>query len=244
MNGHRTLGQKIEHFTSVDSTNDIAKRLAREGAGEGTAVIADIQEKGRGRLLREWSSPLGGVWLSVILRPDTTSERISLLPLIAGNAIANTLNKLYDIDARTRWPNDVLIGNKKVSGVLTELDTAENFIVVGIGINANIDVSEFPEEVRGIATTLKEEMGREVSKEELIDCLFLELDDMYEQYGSGLVEINCSTINRRVKIITETYELTGTAKEVDETGALILELEDGTTKRIIGGDCIHLDDSA
>jgi BirA family biotin operon repressor/biotin-[acetyl-CoA-carboxylase] ligase len=244
MKGRRTLGRKIEHFTSVDSTNDIAKKLAREGAGEGTAIIADIQKKGRGRLLREWASPLGGVWLSVILRPDTTSLRISLLPLIAGNAIANTLNKLYDIDARTRWPNDVLIGNKKVSGVLTELDTDENFIVVGIGINANINVSDLPEEVGDIATTLKDELKREVSKEELIDRLFLELDNMYDQYGLGTVEINCSTVNKRVKIITETSELTGTAKEVDETGALILQLEDGTTKRIISGDCIHLDDSA
>lgn len=241
MKSKSKIGQKIEHFSSVDSTNDIAKKLAKDGALEGTTVIADVQKKGRGRLEREWSSPQGGVWLSVILRPDTTSERISLLPLIAGNAVANTLNKLYDIDARIKWPNDVLVGKKKIAGVLTELDTDDNFIVIGIGINANIDVTDLPEEVKGIATTLKEELKEEVSKGELIDRLFLELDDLYGQFNKGPVEINCSTVNKRVKIITERSELTGIAKEIDETGALILEFQDGTTKRIISGYCIHLD---
>jgi BirA family biotin operon repressor/biotin-[acetyl-CoA-carboxylase] ligase len=241
MKGSSLIGQKIEHFPLADSTNDIAKKLAKDGASEGTVVSADVQKKGRARLGREWSSPMGGIWLSVILRPDTTSERISLLPLIAGNAVANTLNRLYDIDARVRWPNDVLIGERKVSGILTEIDTNENFVVIGIGINANIDMGEFPEEVAGIATTLKEELGREISKEELADRLFLELGDMYNQYISGTVEINCSTINRKVKIVAKEQEIIGTAIEIDGTGALILQLQDGTTKRIISGDCIHLD---
>ena len=241
MKGSSLIGQKIEHFPTVDSTNDIAKKLAKDGASEGTVVIGDVQKKGRGRLGREWSSPAGGIWLSVILRPDTTSKQISLLPLIAGNAVANTLNKLYDIDAHVRWPNDVLIGERKVSGVLTELDTDENFVVIGIGINANIDMSDLPEEVAGIATTLKEELNRVVSKKELIDCLFTELEDGYSRFKLGTAEIKCSTIKKRVKIVTKESELTGTAIEIDGTGALILQLRDGTTKRIISGDCIHLD---
>ena len=167
MKSRRRIGQTIKHFPSVDSTNDIAKKLAREGADEGTVVLADVQEKGRGRLERVWSSPMGGIWLSVILRPDTSSEQISLLPLIAGNAVANTLNKLYKINALVRWPNDVLIGGRKVSGVLTEIDTDEKFVVVGIGINANFDTDDLPGKVTGIATTLKEELKREVIAEEL-----------------------------------------------------------------------------
>lgn len=235
------IGQKIEHFLEVDSTNDVAKKLAKKGASEGTAVLADIQKKGRGRLGRHWSSPKGGVWLSVILRPDTTSEQISLLPLLAGNAVANTLNKLYKIDAKVRWPNDVLIGGRKVSGVLTELDTDENFAIIGIGVNANFDTGDLPEEVTGIATTLKEELKREVSKDELLSCLFAELGDIYDKFNKGTVEIKCSTIDKKVKIITNGSELTGIAQEIDETGALILQLQDGTTKRIISGDCTHLD---
>lgn len=241
MKGRSLIGQKIEHFPTVDSTNDIAKKLAKDGASEGTVVSADVQKKGRGRLSREWSSPAGGIWLSVILRPDTTSKQISLLPLIAGNAVANTINTLYDLDARVRWPNDVLIGERKVSGVLTEIDTDENFVVIGIGINANIDLSDLPEEVKDIATTLKEELNRVVSKKELIDCLFTELEDGYSHFKLGTAEVKCSTIKKRVKIVTKEQEITGTAIEIDGTGALILQLQDGATKRIISGDCIHLD---
>lgn len=242
MKGRRTIGRKIEHFTVVDSTNDVAKKLAKDGACEGTVVIADMQKRGRGRFGRSWSSPSGGIWLSVILRPDIGSERVSLslLPLIAGSAVANVLKGLYDINAHVRWPNDVLIGGKKVSGILTELDANENFVVVGIGINANIDLNTLPAEVRKMATTLKTELKREVSKTALINRLFSELDDMYNRFNTGSAIINCSTIKKRVKVITKERELIGIAEEIDETGALILHLEDGSVERIISGDCIHL----
>lgn len=244
MKGLRPVGQKIEHFTEVDSTNDVAKKLAKHGACEGTVVIADVQKMGRARFGRDWSSPSGGIWLSVILRPDTDSERLSLLPLIAGTAVANTLNELYDTDAHVRWPNDVLVGDRKVSGILTELDTDEKFVVVGIGINANIDTSDLPEEVRNIATTLRKELKKDVSKTELLDRLFSELEDMYFRFNSGSATVNCSTVKKRVKVITKEWALTGIAKGIDETGALILQLEDGTTERIISGDCIHLSTEA
>ena len=236
------IGRKIEHFAVVDSTNDIAKKLAKDGASEGTVVTADMQEGGRGRFGRNWSSPSGGIWFSVILRPDTGSERapLSLLPLVAGSAVANALNGLYGINAHVRWPNDVLIDEKKVSGILTEIDTDENFVVVGIGINANIDLNALPAEVRNTATTLKAELKREVSKTTLLNRLFSELDDMYTRFNAGSAIINCSTIKKRVKIVTKERELVGIAKEIDETGALILHLEDGSTERIISGDCIHL----
>lgn len=236
----RLIGQKIERFTEVDSTNDIAKRLAKEGATEGTVVIADIQKKGKGRFGRHWSSPPGGVWISVILRPDTGSEQISLLPLIAGNAVANALNGLYGVDAHVKWPNDVLIGSKKVSGVLTELDTDEKFAVIGIGINANMERDALPAEIRDGATTLRAELGEDVPKTALTERLFSELEDMYSRFNSGSAPVSCSTIGKRVKIITKERELTGTARKIDETGALIVELEDGSSERVISGDCIHL----
>lgn len=238
--GRNIIGRKIEHFKEVDSTNDVAKKLAKDGAAEGTVVIADVQKKGRGRYDRSWSSPPAGIWLSVILRPDTSSERVSLLPLIAGSAVANTLNGLYGLDSHVRWPNDVLIGDKKAAGILTELDAGENFVVVGIGINANIDLNDLPAEVRETATTLKTELGEEVSKTALINHLFSEFEVMYDLFNSGSAVINSSTVNKRVKVVTKERELTGIAKEIDETGALILQLEDGSVERIISGDCIHL----
>lgn len=240
MKGRRIIGRNIEYFTEVDSTNDVAKKLAKDGACEGTVVIADVQRRGRGRFGRSWSSPSGGIWLSVILRPEIGSERapISLLPLIAGSAVANTLNGLYGLNAHVKWPNDVLIGEKKVSGILTEIDANE--IVVGIGINANIDRNTLPVEVRKTATTLKTELKKEVSKTALINRLFSELDDMYNRFREGNAIINCSTIKKRVKVVTKERELIGIAKEIDETGALILHTEDGSVERIISGDCIHL----
>ncbi|MEE8401516.1 MAG: biotin--[acetyl-CoA-carboxylase] ligase [Candidatus Hydrothermarchaeaceae archaeon] len=239
MNGSR-IGTKIERFGKVDSTNDIAKSLARDGAREGTVIIADSQSGGRGRYERCWSSPSGGIFVSVILRPDTLSGRVSLLPLLAGSAVANTLNGLYGIGAQVKWPNDVLIGERKVSGILSEIDTDDDFVIVGIGINANFDPGDLPKEVRKTATTLKAELKREVSKTELLRRLLSELDDMYNRFCTGSLKISCSTIKKQVKVITKTQEFLGKAEEIDETGALILRLGDGSTQRIISGECIHL----
>lgn len=234
----RRIGRKIEHFTEVDSTNDTAKKLAREGAIAGTVVIADVQKAGRGRFGRSWSSPSGGVWLSVILRPDTDSDRLPLLPLVAGSAVANVLKGLYGIDAHVRWPNDVLIGDRKVAGILTEL--VDSVIVLGIGINANIDLDALPAEVRKTATTLKAELKRAVSRTALLDRLFSELEDAYNRFNSGSAIVSCSTIKKRVKILTKGRELTGVAEAIDEAGTLILRLEDGSLERIISGECVHL----
>jgi BirA family biotin operon repressor/biotin-[acetyl-CoA-carboxylase] ligase len=244
MKSPRLIGHKIEHFKETGSTNDIAKRRAMEGASEGTVIIADIQKAGRGRLERVWSSPPGGIWLSIILRPDMESERLSLLPLIAGNAVANTLNELFNVNAKVRWPNDVLIGKKKVSGILTELDMDENFVVMGIGINANMDLADLPEEVREIATTLKEELNREIQKSEILDRLFTGLEESYTAFNEGTPEISCSTINKMVKIITKGTEIKGKAIAIDSAGALIVQQDDGTKKRIISGDCTHIDQFA
>ena len=241
MKDHRLIGHKIKQFNEVDSTNDVAKKLAIEGASEGTAIIADVQKMGRGRLGRAWSSPQGGIWLSIILRPDMESERLSLLPILAGNAVANTLNELFDVNALVRWPNDVLIGEKKVSGILTELDMDEHFLVMGIGINANIDMTDFPEEVREIATTLKKELNKEVQINEITDCLFSYLDESYTAFNEGRPEIKSDTINRMVKIMTKGGEIKGKAIEIDDAGALIVQQVDGTKKRIISGDCTYID---
>lgn len=236
--GHRIIGRKIERFTELNSTNDLAKKLAVGGAPEGTVVIAEIQKSGRGRCGRRWSSPPGGLWLSIILRPDTCSDRLSILPLAVGSAVANTLNRVYGTGACVKWPNDVLINDRKVAGVLTEF--YDGGIVVGIGINVNVDLNALPVEVRETATTIKTELGGVVSMTVLIDRLLSELDDVYRQFNAGTAIINCDTLKKRVKIVTKKHEAIGVAESIDEAGALILRLQDGSAKRIISGDCIHL----
>ncbi|MFH1773797.1 MAG: biotin--[acetyl-CoA-carboxylase] ligase [Methanobacteriota archaeon] len=240
---------KIERFYEVDSTNDIAKQLAADGAPEGTVVISEIQRKGRGRREREWFSPKGGVWMSIILRPKVSPSRASSLTLVAGLAVAKTLSGLYNLKCKLKWPNDVLINEKKVCGVLTEI-SAEidkiNYVVAGIGINANIDIGSFPGEFRDAATTLKNELNRDILRDELVKQLLEELEKLYKifqkQGFSKLKEEwkkSASTIGRKVRIITDSRTIEGIARDIGENGELFVEAQEGIEK-IISGDCIHL----
>lgn len=240
---------KIERFYEVDSTNDLAKQLALEGAPEGTVVISEVQRKGRGRKGREWFSPKGGVWMSIILRPKVNPSQAAPLTLIAGLAAAKTLSRLYRLECRLKWPNDVLINEKKVCGVLTEISAGINrinYVVVGIGINANIDIDSFPGEFRNSATTLKNELNREILRDELVKRLLEEFEKLYKifqkQGFSKLKEEwkkSASTIGRKVRIITDSRTIEGIARDLGENGELFVEAQEGIEK-IISGDCIHL----
>ncbi|MBI5253742.1 MAG: biotin--[acetyl-CoA-carboxylase] ligase [Euryarchaeota archaeon] len=240
---------RIEHFSEVDSTNDVAKRLAIEGAPEGTVVISEIQKKGRGRKGREWFSPKGGVWMSIILRPKMSPSQAAPLTLIAGLAVAKTLSELYNLKCKLKWPNDVLINEKKVCGVLTEISAGIDridYIVAGIGINANIDIDSFPGEFRGVATTIKNELNKEILRDELVEQLLEEFEKLYKifqkQGFSKLKEEwkkSASTIGRKVRIITDRRTIEGIARDLGENGELFVETQEGIEK-IISGDCIHL----
>lgn len=240
---------KIEHFKEVDSTNDVAKRLALGGAPEGTVVISEMQRKGRGRKEREWFSPKGGVWMSLILRPKIGPSQIAPLTLVAGLAVAKTLSRLYDLKCKLKWPNDVLINEKKVCGVLTEISAGIDridYVVAGIGINANIDIEIFPGEFRGAATTLKNELNREILRDELVEQLLEEFKKLYKifqkQGFSKLKEEwkrSASTMGRKVRIITDRRTIEGIARDIGENGELFIETQEGIEK-IISGDCIHL----
>lgn len=239
---------RIEHFNEVDSTNEVAKRLALEGAPEGTVVISDVQRKGRGRREREWFSPKGGVWMSLLLRPKMTPSQAAPLTLIAGLAVAKTLSRLYYLKCKLRWPNDVLINEKKVCGVLTEISAGIDridYIVAGIGINANIDIDSFPGEFRGVATTIKNELNKEILRDELVEQLLEEFGKLYKifqkQGFSKLKEEwkkSASTIGRKVRIITDRRTIEGIARDLGENGELFVETQEGIEK-IISGDCIH-----
>lgn len=244
------IGEEIHYFREVDSTNEVAKKLAREGAPEGTIVIAESQSRGKGRRGKKWISPLGGAWLSIILRPNTLPINAPQLTFIAGVAAAETIKEEYGLDAGIKWPNDVLIDNKKVCGVLTEISTkidTIDYIVTGIGIDANIDVNLLPSELQDTTTSLKSELNQDISRMVLVQKFLGNFEAMYDEFNKGnFHEILrkwrqlSKTIGRQVEIRKGTEFVRGEAVGVNSKGALILELDDGTLRKIISGQCRHI----
>lgn len=243
-----TFGERIEYYEEVDSTNDVARELAAKGAPEGTLVIAERQTRGRGRMGREWFSPEGGLWFSVILRPRLAPGEVARLALMLGVAVARVLNA-YGLRCRLKWPNDVLVRDKKICGILTEIDAEMdrvNYVIAGIGVNVNNEVGDFPEEFRDAATTMKAEIGRRVARAPLLRRLLEELEACYGRLTLGdpavLEEWRrlSSTLGKRVRVVTQSRVLEGVALDIAEDGALLLRLEDGRVERILSGDCVHM----
>ncbi|MEE9150340.1 MAG: biotin--[acetyl-CoA-carboxylase] ligase [Thermoplasmata archaeon] len=248
--GAKIIGKAIHGYDIVDSTNAIARTLAREGAEEGTVVLAEIQRAGIGRLNREWFSPKGGLWLSIILKPDIKPSEATKVILMAGVAVARTLATVYGLDAKIKWPNDVLVNGKKVCGILTEIRTLESkidYLVLGIGINANFELEELPEGIRIFTTTLRHETGRDLPLGELFLSLLREIDECYDILRSGNPERILKawkelsdTLGRKVKITTQKESMVGIALDLDDTGALILKTSDDTIQKFVAGDCVHV----
>jgi BirA family biotin operon repressor/biotin-[acetyl-CoA-carboxylase] ligase len=244
-----TIGKAIKYYDIVDSTNEIACKLASEGAEEGTVILAGMQKTGKGRLGREWVSLRGGVWFSIILRPNIKPSEAARVTMIGGIGVTRTLEK-FGLNANIKWPNDVLIDGKKVCGILTEARTNENkltYLVLGIGLNADFDLEDLPENIRGNATTLRHEMGNDLQTQELLPCILWEIDKCYELLSSGnLAEIKeawiklSATLGKKVKILTSKETVEGIALDVDDSGALIVRTEAGDTQRILTGDCTHI----
>ncbi|OPY24260.1 MAG: putative biotin ligase [Methanobacterium sp. PtaU1.Bin097] len=244
------LGNHIHFFKEVDSTNDVAKKMANEGALEGTIVIADRQLRGRGRRGKEWISPTGGLWMTIILRPSVEPSKAPQLTLVTGVAVAETLDQEYDLDIGIKWPNDILIGYKKVSGILTEVKTKDgkvDYAIVGIGIDMNVDITDFPSHLRGGATSLKTELEQEIEGTELIQKFLENFEVLYNQFEEGnFREIltrwrkMSSTIGKYVEVHKRARTVYGEAVGVNKDGKLILEQDDGTLRKVISGECVHL----
>lgn len=243
------LGKEIHFYKEVDSTNDVARELAREGSQEGTIVVAESQRSGKGRRGKKWISPSGGVWMTIILRPDIEPSKAPQLTLVTGVAVAETLNQECGLNIGIKWPNDILIGDKKVSGILTEVETKKgevDFVLVGIGIDLNMDVSIFPPNLRGGATSLKAELEREIQGAELVQRFLQRFELLYTQFEEGkfreiLTEWRklSSTIGKYVEVHKKGRTVYGEAVGVNKDGKLILELDDGTLRKVVSGECIH-----
>ncbi|MBQ2962569.1 biotin--[acetyl-CoA-carboxylase] ligase [Methanobrevibacter sp.] len=240
------LAKEILCFRKVFSTNSIAKFLANHGAEEGTVMVSEIQTNARGRLGKKWEAPEGGIWMSLLLRPKVPPARIGLITLATGVAIAKSIRSL-GVDARIKWPNDVLIHGKKISGVLTEVNATFNeidWVVVGIGIDSNLKLEDFSEDIRIGTTTLTEELPAKVDENELIAIFLNEFEEVYQLYKDGEIETILKdwrdlsdTIGKYVNITQTGGKITqGYVVGINNEGSLIIERQDGALEKIISGE--------
>ncbi len=232
------LGRRIELFDSIPSTNRKAVHLAQADVEHGTVVVADCQTAGRGRLSRNWFSPPGAnLYCSVILKatrpPERLTEWLSWLPLTAALAAAEAIEAVSSLHVSVKWPNDLLISERKIGGILCESGTATGskpFQVIGIGLNVNVDQHDWPEELRESATSIWCGQGRVVDRNRLLAQLLLELEHCIDElalHGTGRLAIayhqRCSTIGQRVKAILANGDLcVGIAEGIGQDGALML----------------------
>jgi len=237
------LEERIRYFAEISSTMDAARELAKKGAQEGTIVIAEVQTGGRGRLSRQWLSPKGGIYFTLILRPKISPAYAPRVNLMAAVAVAATSRKLFGLKAEVKWPNDVFIEGRKVCGILAEMEAETdvvNFVNVGIGVNVNNSVPRLEK----TATSLRDLLGREISRKEFLSALLMEIEgrqsllmkeDLLEEWKRF-----SATLGKDVRIVAPGEVIVGRAIDVDATGALIIKEKDGSLKKAIAGDCIHL----
>ena len=245
--GNHVIGRDIRVFEETNSTNDIVEKLARDGVKEGAVVFAEAQTRGRGRLGRKWLSPARrGLWFSVLLRPDLRPQAATQLTVAAATALCRAIRAQTELTPQVKWPNDILINGRKVAGVLTELAAEIDHVkhlILGIGVDVNLKASEFPVELKKVATSLKIESGRHLNRLDLAAAILRELDADYHRIQRGRFaevadewEEQCITLGHRVRIHIGNREITGRAEALDDDGALLVRTEHGHLERIIGGD--------
>ena len=241
------IGRDIRVFERTTSTNDIMARLARDGMKEGAVVFAESQSRGRGRLGRQWISPARqGLWFSILLRPDLPPQSATQVMVAAAAALVRALAPLLGRAPEIKWPNDILIRGKKVAGILTEmraeLDHLQE-VLLGIGINVNLERADFPAGLHRAATSLRIERGQVVNRAELAVVVLRELDRDYLLVAQGQFDRlaeqwqdRCSTLGRQVVIRCGNRLFEGRAESLDDDGALLVRGAHGHLERVVGGD--------
>ncbi len=242
----RWLGNPVYCFDEIDSTNTRAKLLAEKGAPEGTLVIAESQTAGKGRRGRSWASPPGeGLWFSFVLRPQIRPSVAPMITLAAALAVAASIEDVCGLPARIKWPNDIVISGRKLVGILTELsaETLEvHYVVVGIGINVNM--TEFPEEIRRTATSLYLESGKRFKRCDIVAAVMKRMEEYYAAYMNtcSLAAMKdeymgrLANLNREVAVITLREEWRGLCEGIDEYGRLLVRRKDGSLEKIVSGE--------
>ncbi|MFD0619280.1 biotin--[acetyl-CoA-carboxylase] ligase [Paenibacillus sp. GCM10027629] len=242
------MGQQIKLLESTPSTQIIAQQMAEQGAPEGTLVIAEEQTSGRGRMGRAFHSPSGkGIWMSLILKPQTSLQFTPQLTLLIAVALCRALQRLVPISIGIKWPNDLLVGTKKISGILLESsaeDERVRYCIAGIGISVNMDPEDYPEPLREVATSLKIESGSKVDRTAIITEFLAEFETLYALYNEQgfapirtLWEALSISLHRPITINTLQGKVIGIAEQLDELGALwITESATGERRKIFSGD--------
>lgn len=241
------LGHSIHYCESVDSTNNVAKRLAEEGCENGLVVVSEEQKGGKGRLSRGWFSPFAcGDWFSVVLKPPFLPQEASKCTLLAAVAVVKAVNKYKGVNAAIKWPNDILLSGKKLVGILTEM-SAEfgkiNYIVIGTGINVNVPKSIVPDDIKDCAVSVADAAEEPVSRVQILADVLFNIEELYEQVlQNGFAPIleewrkySC-TLGQQVKVIAPDETYCGLAVDIDEDGLLIVKKENGETEKVIAGD--------
>jgi len=243
----RVVGREIHVFQETTSTNDVAARLARGGAAEGAVVFAESQTKGRGRMGRAWVSPAGkGLWFTVLLRPDCPPQGTTQLTVAAATALSRAITLQTGIVPEIKWPNDILIRGRKIAGILTEmraeLDRVQE-VLLGIGMDVNLEAADFAGDLRRTATSLRIETGQKVNRAELAVAILRELDRDYQMVMEGHFDLlaeqweeRCSTLGCQVAIRFGDRVIRGRAESLDNDGALLVRGQHGHLERIVGGD--------
>lgn len=238
------MGRNIHHFNSIDSTNSKAKEIALDEK-EGTVLIAEEQTEGKGRMGRSWVSPKGkGIWMSIILKPNVEPMKVPKLTLVGAAAVYKALENM-GIKAQIKWPNDVLIDGKKICGILTEMSgelNMVNYVIMGIGINVNLDEGDFPEELKDKATSLKISTGKEISRKELTANILNEFEKLYLKFKEedNIEEVlkisreNSILLGEEVRIIRGNNIKIGKAIDINDNGELVVEVGDKVEKIISG----------
>ncbi|AOY75156.1 biotin--[acetyl-CoA-carboxylase] ligase [Clostridium formicaceticum] len=241
----KEIGQEILLFDSVDSTNNYSKKIAKD-AIHGTVVIGEEQTGGRGRLGRNWSSPKGeGIWMSIILKPSIPPTEGMKMTQIAAASVCKAIREAAGVEGYIKWPNDIVVGGKKVCGILTEMAGELNkidYLIVGIGINVNNQ--SFPEEFKDIATSLTIEKGKKIDRKTLIACILKEFETLYQHYIDRrtldetleIIRLYSAVLGKTVRIIKGEQELKGRVLEINDEGLLKVQLEDGKEELLVSGE--------
>jgi len=247
---NQTIGRRIQSYDRVGSTNDLALQCGIDGAEEGTLILAESQTQGRGRHGRKWLAPPGsGILASVILRHRLRADQVGLPNLIGAVAITTAINELTNLAAQIKWPNDVMIQRRKVSGILTELEYDRHrqpFFVMGFGVNVNTMRADLPEELRTSATSLQIESGREISRVVLLQAILYRLEENYLRLKHNDTEPIIATANRLlyfsgdwIRIQTADRVFCGQAEVIDQDGGLLLRDMNGNLRKFLVGEILQ-----
>ncbi len=246
----RVLGREIVTCKEVQSTQDHAKTLALQGSPDGTIVVAETQSGGRGRFGRSWASPPGGLYVSIILRPSITLAEVTRIPLVAAVALVRAIQRHTPTELRLKWPNDVLIQNRKAAGILAEMSAEVDrldWMILGIGVNVAITSAALPPDIRQTSTSLATGSTRTVQRVQLLRDILYELEGALEMLQTeGFEPIRkqwkdqSDMLGKHVMVAGKRQPIKGKAVDIDGYGALILECAGGIRQRITSGDVFRV----